>query len=113
MPITQDEVKSLLGHDKFSIVGPGLPDTLAFIQQWLSRFTAYGWNPKNVRVTDFDHATVALHFDQVPWFPPATDHINIAFEHKKTGKTGIYGAFVPSHYPTAADLIYLAQEDPT
>lgn len=111
--ITESEVKDLLGHDRFSIVGPGLPDTLVFIQQWLSRFVAFGWNPTNVRVTDFYHVTVALHFDQVPGFPPATDNINICFEHKKTGKTGIYGAFVPSHYPTAADLIQLAQPNPT
>lgn len=110
--ITTEDVKALLGHDKFLLLDDSGPaSALNDIQKWLALFAKAGWNPTGVKVQDFVQKIVALQFDPVPGFPPTPDQIMMVFKHNKTQETGIYGAFVPSHYPTAVDLIPLAAAD--
>lgn len=108
--ITTEDVKDLLGHDKFLLLNDSGPaSAINDIQKWLGIFAQAGWNPTGVKTQDFEQKLVALQFDQVPGFPPTPDQILMVFKHKKTNETGIYGAFVPSHYPAAVDLIPLAE----
>lgn len=110
--IISEDVKALLGHDQFILLNDSGPvNALNDIQKWLAIFAQAGWNPHGIKVQDFEQKLVALQFSPVPGFPPTPDQILMVFKHKKTDKTGIYGAFVPSHYPTAVDLIPLAESD--
>lgn len=103
MPVTKEDVVSVLGHDQYTVVGFDAP-ALPALNKRLVQAKSMGMNPKGVTVNDFEYLVIVLRPDEHgTGFDPKT-LVNVVFKGRKSGVVSIFGDYVLDRWATAFDL---------